>query len=112
MIPDWLPIEPWQAYLDMRKAMGKKYIATDYAQKLLINKLDTWRKEGHDITAIIHQSIENSWQGLFPVKQMGRNVPERRSEPRFYQPEPVAISNREVARQSLRDALTISKVRH
>lgn len=66
---DWLPKEAWEAYLDMRKKKGKQYKATEYAQKLLINKLSSWRLEGHDIEAIINQSIERSWTGLFPVKQ-------------------------------------------
>lgn len=73
MIPDWMPKEPWEAYIAMRKQMGKKYIATDYAQKLLINKLDGWRKEGQDVTAIIHQSIEKSYTGLFPIKIIVKN---------------------------------------
>lgn len=112
MIPDWMPKEPWEAYIAMRKQMGKKYIATDYAQKLLINKLDGWRKEGQDVTAIIHQSIENSWQGLFPVKQMGFAVPDRRGEPRITKMEELPQVDRSLARHHLQVALNQSKIRH
>lgn len=68
MIPDWMPTEAWEAYILMRKGMGKKYVATDYAQTLLIKKLDAWRKEGQDIEEIINRSIEFSYTGLFPLK--------------------------------------------
>ncbi len=68
MIPDWMPKEAWEAYLLMRKGMGKKYVATEYAQTLLIKKLDKWRSEGQDIEEIINKSIEFSYTGLFPLK--------------------------------------------
>lgn len=70
MLPDFIPKEAWEAYLLMRKQMGKKHQATEYAQKLLIKKLTTWKSEGHDIEAIINQSIERSYVGLFPVQPM------------------------------------------
>lgn len=81
MLPDFIPKEAWEAYLLMRKQMGKKHQATEYAQKLLINKLTVWKAEGHNIELIINQSIERSWVGLFPVqairvdKQGGGNGP-------------------------------------
>jgi len=70
MLPDFIPKEAWEAYLLMRKQMGKKHQATEYAQKLLINKLTVWKAEGADVEAIINQSIERSWTGLFPVQQL------------------------------------------
>lgn len=70
MLPDFIPQEAWEAYLLMRKQMGKKHQATEYAQKLLINKLTVWKTEGADVEAIINQSIERSWTGLFPVQQL------------------------------------------
>jgi hypothetical protein len=106
-----MPKEAWEAYIAMRKQMGKKYIATEYAQKLLIAKLEKWKKEGHDITEIIHQSIENSWQGLFPVKQL-QGINDRRHSPRMYQPEDLPVADREVAKAALRTALSVSKTRH
>lgn len=72
MHPDWLPKDAWDAYIAMRKSMGKKYVATEYAQKLLIKKLEGWRNEGQDVEEIINQSIERSWTGLFPIKQEGQ----------------------------------------
>lgn len=66
MIPDWMPKEAFDAYLAMRKTIKKP--ATEYAIKLVIGKLDGWRLEGYDVEAILNQSIEMSWQGVFPVR--------------------------------------------
>lgn len=66
-IPVWLPIEEWEAFIDMRKKMGSKHKATEYAQQLLIKRLDGFRNQGMDVKGIIEQSIMRSWTGLFPV---------------------------------------------
>lgn len=68
ILPDWLPRESWDAFIAMRKKMGKKHEATEYAQTLLIKKLDGMRKDGQDVKAVINESIMNSWVGLYPVK--------------------------------------------
>jgi|SRR5882672_4426631 len=68
MLPDWLPKETWNAFIEMRKEMGAKHKATEHAQVLLIKKLDRMRKEGQDIEAVINESIMRSWTGLFPLK--------------------------------------------
>jgi len=39
MLPDWLPKETWNAFIEMRKEMGAKHKATEHAQVLLIKKL-------------------------------------------------------------------------
>lgn len=71
--PDWLPVTAWDAYIAMRKQMGKKHVATEHAQTLLIKKLDAMRKEGQDIEAVINESIMRSWTGLFPIKIIVKN---------------------------------------
>lgn len=67
-MPDWLPQEAWDAYILMRKQMGKKHVATEYAQKLLIKKLDGMRLEGQNVEAVINESIMRGWTGLFAIK--------------------------------------------
>jgi DNA-binding IclR family transcriptional regulator len=55
-LPDWLPAEPWAAYLEMRKKIRKPM--TEYAMKLLINKLERIRVEGHNaIEALDHATL-------------------------------------------------------
>ena len=66
-LPDWMPIEAWSAYVAMRKAIpGKKM--TEGAVKLQITKLEKMREEGHDIEAVLNQSTENNYTGLFEVR--------------------------------------------
>ena len=70
---DWLPAS-WQIYLEHRKESLKPLTAT--AQTAAINKLERWKTEGKDIAAIIQQSVENGWSGLFEVKQgVGQGKP-------------------------------------
>lgn len=76
-IPDWVPIESWNGYLEMRKKIKRPM--TDRAQQLAINTLDKLRQQGQDAGAVLDQSVMNSWQGLFAVA-------ERRAEARANQP--------------------------
>lgn len=71
-IPDWIPNEAWQGYLDMRKKIRKPM--TERAVALAINTLEKLRQQGQDIGAVLDQSTLNSWQGLFPLT-------ERRADP-------------------------------
>jgi uncharacterized protein YdaU (DUF1376 family) len=71
--PAWLPAS-WQTYTQHRKESRKPLTAT--AQTAAINKLERWKAEGKDIAAIITQSVENGWSGLFEVKQgVGQGKP-------------------------------------
>lgn len=65
-LPHWLPLEAWEAFLAMRVKIKKP--ATDYAQKLLVNKLAGFRERGLPPDQILNQSIENSWQDLYAPK--------------------------------------------
>lgn len=65
-LPGWLPLEPWEAFLAMRVKIKKP--ATDYAQKLLIKKLDAFRLQQLDVTEILEQSITSGWQDLYAPK--------------------------------------------
>lgn len=65
-LPDWLPDESWNDYLETRKVM--KSPMTDRAKLLAIGKLSELRQSGHDPTAVLNQSIYNGWKGLFPIR--------------------------------------------
>jgi Helix-turn-helix domain len=67
-LPEWLPANAWNSYLEMRLKV-RKPLVTQRGFAQAINKLDKLRQEGHDPSAVLDQSIFNSWQGLFPVKQ-------------------------------------------
>jgi phage replication O-like protein O len=56
----------WKAYIQMRKTI--KHPLTDYAMELAAGKLEKFSLQGQDPIAVLNQSIEASWQGLFAVK--------------------------------------------
>lgn len=58
--------EPIRDFLKMRKAMKKP--VTDRALTLILNKLDKLASSDNEKIEILNQSIENSWQGVFPLK--------------------------------------------
>jgi hypothetical protein len=59
-------IDTFNEFKKMREKNKKKM--TDYAVKLLIKKLDKMTSDENEQVAIIEQSIENCWQGIFELK--------------------------------------------
>ena len=64
-----------KAFIKMRKSIKKPI--TDYGLKLIINKLDKMTTNNDEKIAILEQSIMNSWQGVFPLKNQGKNIDDR-----------------------------------
>lgn len=67
-LPDWLPLEDWNDYLEMRDKKGKGK-ATNRAKQLVIIKLNELRERGHDPGKILQQSIINGWTSVFEIKE-------------------------------------------
>ena len=65
LLPDWIPLETWGAFLEMRKKIKKP--PTEHAISLLIAKLDKFRQQGQDIQAILEKSITSGWQDVFEL---------------------------------------------
>lgn len=57
--------EALNAFAEHRKKLKKPM--TDYAKELLIKKLQKLAKTEQEQIAILNQSIENGWQGVFPL---------------------------------------------
>lgn len=57
-------------FLKMRQRIRKPM--TNYAFELLLKKLDKLGKTSKDKIDILNQSIENSWQSIFPLKNSGQ----------------------------------------
>ena len=66
-LPVWLPLETWEAYLEMRRSI-KKPLKTGYGINLALTKLKALMGANHSPVDVLNQSIINGWQGLFPVK--------------------------------------------
>jgi hypothetical protein len=66
MFPDWIPIEPWNEFVAMRKK--KKKPMNDYMIKLAIGKLEKLKDAGQDLTAVINESIFCQWDSFYAIK--------------------------------------------
>lgn len=66
IIPDYL-LEIWPKYVEMRKKIKKP--VTESVVVLALEKLNSLSKDHNEQIKIIEQSIFNSWQGLFPLKE-------------------------------------------
>ncbi len=74
-LPDWLNREAWGAFLEMRKAKGKRAPFTPAAEKRLLWNLDMLRAKGNDPTAMLWQSVVAGWSDVYPVKhQQGQTA--------------------------------------
>ncbi|MBO0358612.1 DUF1376 domain-containing protein [Hymenobacter sp. BT186] len=62
-LPAWLPVTDWKDFCQMR---GAKFTAR--AKQLIIGKLDKLREQGHDPAAVLQQSLERGWSGVFEIK--------------------------------------------
>lgn len=71
-------LETLREFEKMRNKIKKPM--TDHAKELLIEGLKQLSSEGEDIIACINQSILNSWQGVFPVKEGYKNATNKKSD--------------------------------
>lgn len=71
-LPDWVPADDWEAYLDMRKKIRKP--VTPRAEQIAIAKLDALRTQGHTPAAVLQNSVLNAYTGLFPPAQDRNNA--------------------------------------
>lgn len=71
-LPDWIPEDAWNAYLEMRKKLRKS--PTHRATELVFEKLLKLKNGGHAPAAVLEQSVRNSWQDVFPLRD-GVNAP-------------------------------------
>lgn len=72
VLPSWIPREAWDEYEIMRKKIRKPM--TDKARTLAIAELENLRNAGHDPEMVLNQSVLNSWQGLFPLRDRPKSL--------------------------------------
>ena len=64
---DWLDPEAWKGFCEMRKR--KRLPMTDRAKSLILKKLEAFRAQGHDPTAILDASTASSWSDVYEPKE-------------------------------------------
>jgi hypothetical protein len=68
ILPSWMPLDAWVGFCEMRRRIKKPM--TDRAVGLKIKDLEKFRKDGHDIGAILDKSTANNWSDLYEPKPM------------------------------------------
>jgi hypothetical protein len=67
VLPDWLPLEPWNAFVEMR-SKGKGKPLTEYGKKLIIADLERFRSRGHPPGPILEEAVKRGWTGVWEPK--------------------------------------------
>lgn len=70
VLPEWVPQEPWEAFVEMRKSTRAPL--TERAKTLVVRKLSALRDAGNDPAAVLEQSVERSYRGVFEVHANGK----------------------------------------
>lgn len=73
-LPEWLPSETWQEYLEMRKRIKKPLLERSFPR--VWKELEKLKKAGNAPEAVLNQSIIGSWQGVFELRRNGRSSSE------------------------------------
>jgi hypothetical protein len=79
-VPDWMPLEAWQGWVEMRKQ--RKRPLTERATARAINKLDAIRAKGHDIEDLLDRSTINGWLDIYEPKEMNNGANNRTANQR------------------------------
>ena len=70
VLPDWVPIEPWERFDSMRMTMIRLRIPWSNSTRLVtVKKLLKLKDEGYDPGEVLDQSVERGYRGIFPVSQ-------------------------------------------
>lgn len=103
VLPDWMDEDVWAMWDEFRRQKsGKAW--TDAAKRLSLRTLEKLRAEGQDPAAVIEQSIERGWTGLFGVKAgyAGQAMPVQPAG--LNRQEALEARNREIARRAAMEA--------
>jgi hypothetical protein len=65
MVPEYVDVEAWEGFCEMRRAMGSKAPFTEYAKKLTLRKLEEFHRQGYDVNHILESAVERGWRGVF-----------------------------------------------
>jgi hypothetical protein len=63
-LPEWVPEEPWKAFVEMRRAIPKVPF-TLRAAKEIVGDLERLRSEGHDPGKVLLLAVKRGWRGVF-----------------------------------------------
>ena len=67
VLPEWIPAEPWNAWIEARTKA--RHPPTVYAKRLAVLKLENLRDQGHEPAQVLMNAAFNNWTGLWPPKE-------------------------------------------
>jgi hypothetical protein len=73
-LPDWMPVEEWKAFREMRKSM-RSVPFTAAAERGIISDLDKLRGEGHDVAKVLLKAVKGGYRGVFGNEQTKATPP-------------------------------------
>lgn len=65
-LPEWLPLEAWTAYLEVRKQ--RKAPNTSRPLNMLLTELERLKSLGFDPAKVLDQSTLKGWKSVYPLK--------------------------------------------
>ncbi len=68
-LPDWLPLDAWNGWLEMRQSARKP--ASARAKQMAIEKLEAMHRRGKSVAASLDQSTMRGWTDLYEPKSGG-----------------------------------------
>lgn len=70
VLPDWLPADKWQDFVDHRKAIRKPM--TEKARERMLRHLADLKAKGHDVVTLMDTAIRSGWQDVYEPKASGQ----------------------------------------
>ena len=70
VLPDWLPADKWQDFVDHRKAIRKPM--TEKARERMLRHLADLKGKGHDVVTLMDTAIRSGWQDVYEPKASGQ----------------------------------------
>jgi hypothetical protein len=61
-------LESWAAFVEMRRAKGKRAPFTARAKERILMELKRLHESGQDVDKCLWISVMNGWSGVFPVR--------------------------------------------
>lgn len=84
LVPEWLPLESWNGWMELRlvkRDRNNRIVPwTKHCAKIALGKLERWREQRYDLVTILDAAASGNWQGLYlPKDDHGQEIkPERK----------------------------------
>lgn len=112
-LPDWLDKEKWEQFKQHRKEI--KAPLSKQAEQINLNKLIKFNSKGHNVNAIIEETIANGWKSFFEPKGKQTYSPQNNqttSTVPFVQPKTSDISTQKALENQKRLSDIMRKALH